>query len=220
LQAIATAKRLGAVVKAYDVRPAAKQEVESLGARFVELPLETGEDAQAGGYAKSQDESFYRRQQELLTRVITDSDVVITAALVPGHKAPVLITEEMVKKMAPGSVIIDLAAERGGNCALSIPGKTEVRYGVTISAIVNIASSVPVDASQMYAKNISAFLLNLIKDGELRLQMDDEIIAKTLVTHRGEVVNSRVREHLHLPPLGCEASEIDKDNAWKAGSQV
>ncbi len=201
LQAIATAKRLGAVVKAYDVRPAAKQEVESLGARFVELPLETGEAQQAGGYAKSQNEDFYRRQRELLSSVITDSDVVITAALVPGRKAPVLITEEMVKTMSPGSVIIDLAAERGGNCALSISGQTEVRYGVTISAVVNIASSVPVDASQMYAKNISAFLLYLINDGELRLQMDDEIIAKTLVTYHGEVVNPRVRKHLHLPPL-------------------
>ena len=205
LQAIATAKRLGAVVKAYDVRPAAKQEVESLGARFVELPLEAGEAQQAGGYAKSQDDNFYRRQQELLTGVIRDSDVVITAALVPGRKAPVLITKEMVKKMSPGSVIIDLAAERGGNCALSVPGKTEVRYGVTISAAVNLASSVPIDASQMYAKNISAFLLYLINNGVLRLQMDDEIIAKTLVTHHGEVVNPRVRKHLQLSPLNTGA---------------
>ncbi|MGH7825137.1 MAG: NAD(P) transhydrogenase subunit alpha [Candidatus Binatia bacterium] len=201
LQAIATARRLGAVVKAYDVRPAVKQEVESLGARFVELPLETGEEEKAGGYAKAKDESFYRRQQELLADVIAESDVVIAAAVVPGRKAPVLITEEMVKKMASGSVIVDLASEQGGNCAVSSAGETVVSHGVTIMSPINIASTVPFHASQMYAKNMSSFLLYLVKDGQLRLDREDQIISETLVTHGGEVVNPRIREFLQLPPL-------------------
>jgi NAD(P) transhydrogenase subunit alpha len=201
LEAIATARRLGAVVKAYDVRPAVKEEVESLGARFVALPLETGEEQQAGGYAKAQEESFYRRQQELLTEVIAESDVVITAAAVPGRKAPVLITEAMVQRMAPGSVIVDLAAEQGGNCALSSAGENVVRHGVTILSPINIASTVPFHASQLYAKNLSTFLLYLIRDGELRLDRDDPIIRDTLITYDGEVVNERIREFLRLPPL-------------------
>jgi NAD(P) transhydrogenase subunit alpha len=201
LQAIATARRLGAVVKAYDVRPAVKQEVESLGARFVEIPLQTGEDEKAGGYAKAKDESFYRRQQELLTGVIAESDVVITAAVVPGRKAPVLITEAMVKEMAPGSVIVDLAAEQGGNCALSSAGENLVRDGVTIMSPINIASTVPFHASQLYAKNLSTLLLYLIKDGQLRLDRDDPIIGGTLITYDGEIVNERIREFLQLPPV-------------------
>ncbi len=200
LQAIATARRLGAVVKAYDVRPAVKQEVESLGARFVELPLETGEDEKAGGYAHAKDESFYRRQQELLSGVLAESDVVISAAVIPGMKAPVLITEAMIKEMAPGSVVLDLASEAGGNCALSRPGETVVQHGVTIMSPINIASTVPFHASQMYAKNISTFLRHLLKDGQLRLDGDDQIIADTLVTHGGEVVNTRIRDYLRLPP--------------------
>ncbi|MGH7845922.1 MAG: NAD(P) transhydrogenase subunit alpha, partial [Candidatus Binatia bacterium] len=199
LQAIATARRLGAVVKAYDVRPAVKQEVESLGARFVELPLETGEDEKAGGYAKAKDESFYRRQQELLSGVVAESDVVISAAVVPGRTAPLLITEEMVKQMAPGSVIVDLAAEQGGNCALSSAGESVVRHGVTVMSPINIASTVPFHASQMYAKNLSSFLRHLTTDGQLRLDREDQIIAETLVTHDGEVVNPRIREFLQLP---------------------
>ena len=201
LQAIATARRLGAVVKAYDVRPAVKQEVESLGARFVEIPLDTGEEEKAGGYAKAKDESFYHRQQELLTGVIAESDVVITAAVVPGRKAPVLITEAMVKEMAPGSVIVDLAAEQGGNCALSSAGENLVRDGVTIMSPINIASTVPFHASQLYAKNLSTLLLYLIKDGRLRLDRDDPIIGGTLITHGGEIVNERIREFLQLPPV-------------------
>ena len=200
LQAIATARRLGAVVQAYDVRPAVKQEVESLGARFVEIPLETGEGEKAGGYAKAQEESFYRRQQELLTEAIAESDVVITAAVVPGRKAPVLVTEEMVKQMAAGSVIVDLAAEQGGNCALSNAGENVVRHGVTIMSPINIASTVPFHASQLYAKNLSTFLLYLIKDGQLRLERDDPIIRDTLITYDGEIVNERIREFLQLPP--------------------
>jgi NAD(P) transhydrogenase subunit alpha len=199
LQAIATARRLGAVVKAYDVRPAVKQEVESVGAVFVELPLETGEDEKAGGYAKAQDESFYRRQQELLAGVIAESDVVITAAVVPGRKAPVLITEEMVKKMALGSVIVDLASEQGGNCAISSAGENVVRHGVTILSPINIASTVPFHASQMYAKNMFNFLQYLVRDGQVRLNRDDQIISDTLVTHGGEIVNPRIREFLQLP---------------------
>ena len=207
LQAIATARRLGAVVKAYDVRPAVKQEVESLGARFVEIPLETGEAEKAGGYAKAQDESFYRRQQELLTEVIGESDVVITAAVVPGRKAPVLVTETMVEQMAAGSVIVDLAAEQGGNCALSSAGESVVQHGVTIMSPINIASTVPFHASQLYAKNLSTFLLYLTKDGQLRLDRDDPIIGDTLITHEGEIVNQRIREFLQLPPVAADGKK-------------
>lgn len=201
LQAIATARRLGAVVKAYDVRPAVKQEVESLGARFVELPLESGEGERAGGYAKAQDESFYRRQQELLAEVVAESDVVITAAVVPGRKAPVLVTRAMVERMAPGSVIVDLAAEQGGNCELSSAGDDVIEHGVTIMSPINIASTVPFHASQLYAKNLSTFLLYLVKEGRLRLDRDDQVIKDTLITHDGEIVNDRIREFLQLPPL-------------------
>lgn len=201
LQAIATARRLGAVVEAYDVRPAVKQEVESLGARFVEIPLETGEEEKAGGYAKAKDETFYRRQQELLTGVIAQSDVVITAAVVPGRKAPVLITEAMVEQMAAGSVIVDLAGEQGGNCVLSSAGENVVRHGITIMSPINIASTVPFHASQLYAKNLSNLLLYLVKDGQLRIERDDPIIKDILITYDGEVVNERLRDFLQLPPL-------------------
>ena len=200
LEAIATARRLGAVVKAYDVRPAVKQEVESLGASFVELALKTGEEQKAGGYAKAQDENFYRRQQELLTEAIAESDVVITAAVVLGRKAPVLITEAMVTRMSAGSVIVDLAAEQGGNCALSSAGENVLHHGVTIRSPINIASSVPVHASQLYAKNLSTFLLYLIKDDQLRLDRDDPIVRDTLITYGGEIVNERIREFLNLSP--------------------
>ncbi len=201
LTAIATARRLGASVQAYDIRPAVREEVESLGARFVELPIETKETEDAGGYAKDMGEDFHLRQQELLSSVIAESDVVITAAVVPGKKAPILITADMVKKMAPGSVIMDLAAERGGNCELSKPGVTISEHEVTIIAPINIASTVPYHSSQMYAKNMSTFLLHLIKEGELQLDMEDEIVRDTLVTRDGEVVHPRVRQILNLPPL-------------------
>ena len=198
LQAIATARRLGGVVQAYDVRPAVKQEVESLGARFVELPLEADEPKEAGRYATEKGDSFYQRQRDLLAHVVAQSDVVITAAVIPGRKAPVLISEEMIKQMAPGSVVMDLAAERGGNCALTEAGKTITKHRVTIASPINIASSVPVDASQMYAKNMSAFVRYLLKDDKIRLDTQDEIIAATLVTDRGAVVNPRVREFFRL----------------------
>jgi NAD(P) transhydrogenase subunit alpha len=201
LQAIATARRLGAVTSAYDLRPAAKEQVESLGGRFVELPIEAKDAEDARGYARPQDESFYLKQRELLGRVVAESDVVITAAVIPGKKSPVLVTKEMVAKMAPGSVIVDLAAERGGNCELTRPGEQVVEHGVTIVGWFNLASSLPHHASQLYARNMSAFLSHLIPDGNLRLNLEDEIVRETLVTRDGEIVNARVREFFKLPAL-------------------
>jgi NAD(P) transhydrogenase subunit alpha len=207
LQAIATARRLGAVVSAYDLRPAAKEQVQSLGGRFVELPIEAKDAQDAGGYAKAQDEEFYRRQRELLGKVVAENDVVITAAVVPGKKSPVLVTKEMVAGMAPGSVIVDLAAERGGNCEYTKAGEKIVEHGVTIVGLFNLATAVPYHASQMYARNITAFLLHMVKEGKLQLNLEDEIIQSTLVTQAGEVVNSRVREFFSLPPLVAEQKE-------------
>jgi len=201
LQAIASAKRLGAVVSAYDVRPAVKEQVQSLGGRFVELALETGEAQDARGYAKAQDEAFYAKQRELLGNVIAESDAVITTAVVPGKKAPILVTEAMVKRMPPGSVILDLAAERGGNSELTRPGETIAAHGVTIIGPINLASTAPYHASQMYARNLTSFLTNLVKDGKVRSPESDEIIRETLLTEGGEVVNARVREILGLPAL-------------------
>jgi len=210
LQAIATARRLGAVASAYDLRPAAKEQVHSLGGRFVELPIEAKDAEDARGYARAQDESFYKRQRELLGKVVAESDVVISAAVIPGKKPPILVTKEMVASMAPGSVIVDLAGERGGNCELTRPGEIVVEYGVTIIGWFNLASTVPYHASQMYARNVSAFLLHLVKDGKLQLNMDDEIVRETMLTRGGEVVNARVREFFSLPPLPLEAKEVAK----------
>jgi NAD(P) transhydrogenase subunit alpha len=201
LQAIATARRLGAVISAYDLRPAAKEQVQSLGGRFVELPIEAKDAQDARGYARAQDEDFYRRQRELLGKVVQESDVVITAAVIPGKKSPILVTEEMVKGMAPGSVILDLAAERGGNCEVTERGKTVVKHGVTIIGAINVASGVPYHASQMYARNVTSFLTYVVKDQKLNLNLDDEIVRETLLTHGGEVVQPRVREFLGLPAL-------------------
>lgn len=199
LQAIATARRLGAVASAYDFRPAAKEQVQSLGGRFVELPIEAKDAEDSRGYARAQDEVFYQRQRELLGRVVAESDVVITAAVIPGKKPPVLVTRDMVERMAPGSVIVDLAAERGGNCELTRTNEVVAEYGVTILGYINLASSVPYHASQMYARNITAFLLHLLRDGKLRLNLDDEITRDTLVTQNREVVNRLVREFFSLP---------------------
>jgi NAD(P) transhydrogenase subunit alpha len=199
LQAIATARRLGAVTSAYDLRPAAKEQVQSLGGRFVELPIEAQYAQDARGYARAQDEDFYRRQRELLGRVVQESDVVVTAAVIPGKKSPILVTEEMVKGMAPGSVIFDLAAERGGNCELTQPGKTAVVHGITVIGAINVASGVPYHASQMFARNVTNFLLHLIKDQKLNLNLEDEIVRETLLTHDGEIVQPRVREFFKLP---------------------
>ncbi|HEY1472093.1 MAG TPA: Re/Si-specific NAD(P)(+) transhydrogenase subunit alpha [Candidatus Acidoferrum sp.] len=201
LQAIATSRRLGAVASAYDMRAASKEQVMSLGGRFVELPIEAKDAQDAGGYAKAQDESFYQKQRELLAKTVAESDVVITAAVIPGKKSPILVTKDMVERMAPGSVIVDLAAERGGNCELTKPDETIVVHGVTIIGMFNLAETVPYHASQMYARNISAFLQNLTKDGKMQLNLKDEIIRETLVTHEGEIVNARVREFFSLPAL-------------------
>jgi NAD(P) transhydrogenase subunit alpha len=201
LQAIATARKLGAVVEAYDVRPAVKEQVQSVGAKFVELPLETAQAEDKGGYAKAQDEAFYQRQREMMARVVAANDVVITTAVVPGKKAPVLVTADMVRGMAPGSVVVDLAAERGGNCELTRADEVVVERGVTILGPTNLPSTVPYHASQMYAKNITTFLLHLVKDGAVKLDPNDEITRDTLITERGEVVNPRVRAALGLPEL-------------------
>jgi len=205
LQAIATARRLGAVASAYDMRPAAKEQVQSLGGRFVELPIEAKDAQDARGYATAQGEEFYKKQRELLGGAVAGSDVVITAAVIPGKKSPVLVTADMVARMAPGSVIVDLAAERGGNCESTQAGKTVKEHGVTIIGQFNIATNVPYHASQMYAKNLSAFLLNLVKDGKLQINDKDEIHRETLLTQGGEIVNARVREFVGLKPLTAEA---------------
>jgi NAD(P) transhydrogenase subunit alpha len=207
LQAIATAKRLGAVVSGYDVRAAAKEQVESLGARFVELPLETGESQDTGGYAKAMDERFYQRQAELMTSVVADSDVVITTAAVPGKKAPIIVTREMVEGMQPGSVVVDLAAERGGNCAATKPGETVVLNGVTVMGPLNIPSTVPFHASQLYGRNVASFLAHLAKDGALSIDTEDEITRETLLTRDGEVVHARVRELLGMKPVDAAPTE-------------
>jgi NAD(P) transhydrogenase subunit alpha len=201
LQAISTARRLGAVASAYDMRPAAKEQVQSLGGRFVELPIEAQNAQDARGYGTAQDETFYARQRELLERVVRESDVVITAAVVPGKKSPVLITADMVKAMAPGSVIVDLASERGGNCELTRTGETVKVHGVSIIGAINLASSVPYHASQMYSRNVANFLMYQVKDGKLQHNLQDEIIRETMVTHGGEIVNARVREFFKLPVL-------------------
>ena len=200
LQALSTARRLGAVVSAYDIRPAVKEQVESLGAKFVELPLETGDSETKGGYAKAMDEEFYRKQRELMATVAAESDVVITTAAVPGKKAPILVTAEMVKKMAPGSLILDLAAERGGNCELTKPGETVVEHGVTIAGPLNLPSTIPFHASQMYAKNIQTFLIHLVKEGKLQVNLEDEITAGTLITKDGQVVHPQVKALLSGSP--------------------
>ena len=189
------------MVSAYDLRPAVKEQVQSLGGRFVELPIEAKDAQDAGGYAKAQDEAFYQRQRELLGQVVAEHDVVITAAVIPGKKSPILVTKEMVAAMSPGSVIVDLAAERGGNCELTHMEEMAVEHGVTIIGSINLASTVPYHASQMYAKNLTNFLLNMVKDGQLNLNMDDEIVRSTLVTQGGEIVNPRVREFFSLPAL-------------------
>jgi NAD(P) transhydrogenase subunit alpha len=205
LQAIATAKRLGARVEAYDVRPAVKEQIQSLGARFVEMPIEAGDAQDAGGYAKAQDENFYRRQRELMMKTVAGSDVVVSTAAIPGKKAPVLVTEDMVAAMAPGSVIVDLAAVSGGNCELTQPDEAVVRHGVTIMGPTNLASTVPYHASQMYARNVVTLVQHLVQrekgpDGKatgaptLVLNLSDDITKEIVVTRDGAVVHPRVRE--------------------------
>ena len=202
LQACATAKRLGGVVEAYDVRPAAREQIISVGAKPVELDLDTGESEGAGGYAKEQGEDFLRRQRELMTAVVAEQDIIITTAAIPGAKSPILVTEDMVKAMKPGSVIVDLAAERGGNCDLTEQGKTVIAHGVTILGPENVPSELAYHASQMYGKNMQT-LLELILDeqGNLNLDFNDEIVAGTVVAHNGEVPHPYMRKLLNLPEL-------------------
>jgi NAD(P) transhydrogenase subunit alpha len=197
LQAIATARRLGAVVEAYDVRPAVKDEVHSLGATFLELPLEAQEGT--GGYAKEQSEDFLRRQRELIGARVAASDVVITTAAVPGRRAPILVTADMVRRMRTGSVIVDLAADTGGNCELTKPGEVIDVGGVTIDGPRNLPSTMPVHASQLYSKNVSTLLLLMVKAGALNLDFTDEIIKGACVTHGGEIVNPRAKELAEAP---------------------
>ena len=194
LQAIATARRLGAVVWAYDVRQAAKEQVESVGAKFLNLDLDAGAAEEKSGYAKPMDEAFYRRQRERLAEALTGQDVVITTAAVPGRKAPLLITAEMAGRMIPGAVIVDLAADRGGNCELTRAGETIIHKGVTIIGPVNLASRAAFHASQMYGSNLTAFLRLLIRHGALHLNRNDEIIRETLVTHANEIVHPQVSQ--------------------------
>ena len=203
LQAIATARRLGAVVSAYDLRPVVKEQVQSLGARFVELPIEAKNAQDARGYATAQDEAFYAKQRELIARVVAENDVVITTAVIPGKKAPVLVTADMVRAMQPGSVIVDLAAERGGNCELTKPEQTIVAHGVTIIGQINLANTVPYHSSSLYARNLTSFLTHLVKDGKLNLNLADEITRETMLTRGGEIVQARVREFFSLPALAA-----------------
>lgn len=207
LQAIATARRLGAVVRAYDVRPACREQVESLGAKFVELPLEVGQAEDAGGYAKQLGEEFYRRQRQLLGDVIATSDVVITTALIPGKPSPLLITADAVRRMMRGSVVVDLAAERGGNCELTRPDEKVVENGVVILGPTNLPSEIPRDASVMFGNNVTNFLLNLVADGKVRWDQPDEIIQETLVARQGEVVHTRLRQLLGLPTESPSVSQ-------------
>ncbi len=196
LEAIATARRLGAVVEAYDVRPAVKEQIESLGAKFVELPLEARDAQTAAGYAKAQSEDFYKKQQELLASHAAQSDVVITTALVPGSKAPLLLSEEAVKRMHRGSVIVDLAAEQGGNCALTQPGKTVVVNGVSIHGPLNLPSSMAPQASQLYSRNATTFVLTMLKDGALQPDPADELVKGTTVVQQGRVLHEQTRAAL------------------------
>ncbi|NQY84429.1 MAG: Re/Si-specific NAD(P)(+) transhydrogenase subunit alpha [Alcanivorax sp.] len=220
LQACATAKRLGAIVEAYDVRPAAREQILSVGAKPVELDLDTGEAEGSGGYAKAQGEDFLKRQRELMKEVIKEMDVVITTAAVPGAKSPILVTEEMVKAMKPGSVIVDLAAERGGNCDLTKAGETVVENGVLIIGPTNVPSSVPFHASQMVGKNIEN-LLNLLLDdnGDLQLDFEDQIVTDTVISHDGDVPHARLREMLGLPELKKAEPEAPADNGDDNGQE-
>lgn len=191
LQAIGTAKRVGAIVEAYDTRPAVKEQVESLGAKFADLGLETKDAEEKTGYAKAQSEEFYKKQQQMMFKCVSAADVVITTALVPGQRAPVLITEEMVQGMRPGSVIVDLASEQGGNCALTEPGQEVVRHGVVIVGATNLPSTVPYHASQMYARTVTNFLTHLVKEGRIHLDLGDELTRGPLVTHQREILQPK-----------------------------
>ncbi|GAA5120934.1 NAD(P) transhydrogenase subunit alpha [Alloalcanivorax gelatiniphagus] len=220
LQACATAKRLGAIVEAYDVRPAAREQILSVGAKPVELDLDTGEAEGSGGYAKAQGEDFLKRQRELMTEVIKEMDVVVTTAAVPGAKSPILVTADMVKAMKPGSVIVDLAAERGGNCELTQAGETVVEHGVTIIGPTNVPSSVAFHASQMFGKNMENLLKLLLDDnGDLQLDFEDQIVADTVISHDGDVPQARLREMLGLPELKKAEPEAPAEGGDSNGEE-
>ncbi len=220
LQAIATAKRLGAVVHAYDVRPAVREQVESLGGKFVELELAAEESEDQGGYARELGEAFYQKQRELMARVVAESDVVVTTAAIPGKPSPLLITQAAVEGMAPGSVIVDLAAERGGNCEPSQADARVVHQGVVILGPTNLPAEVPFHASQMYSSNITRFVLNLVKEGELAIDLQDPIVAETLVARDGQVPHPRLRSLLGLPELPAEpAKDADPPEAESETSE-
>lgn len=205
LQAAATAKRLGAVVEAYDVRPAARDQILSVGAKPIELNLDTSSSEGQGGYASEQNDDFLKRQREQMGGILAQQDVVVTTAAIPGAKAPVLITEEMVKGMKPGTIIVDLAAERGGNCELSRPGETVRAYGVTIIGPTNIVATLPHHASQMYGRNMENLLRHLLDENrKLSLDFEDEILDATVVTHAGQVHAARIRERLSPTPVLVE----------------
>jgi NAD(P) transhydrogenase subunit alpha len=209
LQAIATARRLGAVVTAYDVRPAVREQVESLGARFAEIALDASDAQDAGGYAKALGPEFYARQAEMMTGILAESDAAIATAAVPGQRAPILITKAMVEQMRPGSVIVDLAAERGGNCELTQPGSVVEHNGVKIIGPLNVPSELPYHASQLYGRNMATFLVHIIRDGAVCTDVSDEIIAGTLVMHSGQIVHSRIREALGLGNRDAKASTTE-----------
>jgi NAD(P) transhydrogenase subunit alpha len=205
LQACATAKRLGAVVEAYDVRPAAREQIISVGATPVELDLPTESSEGAGGYAKKQSEEFLRMQREQMTEVVARQDIIITTAAIPGAKSPILVTEDMLKAMKTGSVLVDLAAERGGNCESTQMGKTVVAHGVTIVGPENLASDVAFHASQMYGNNIQTLLELILEEGQINLDFEDEIVAGTVIAHGGEVPHPYMRKLLDLPSLEIES---------------
>ncbi|MDF1833036.1 MAG: NAD(P) transhydrogenase subunit alpha [Porticoccaceae bacterium] len=214
LQACATAKRLGGVVEAYDVRPAARDQIISVGAKPIELDLETESSEDKGGYAKEQGEDFIRRQQELMTAVLAEQDLVITTAAIPGAKSPILITTNMVKAMKPGAVIVDLAAERGGNCELTKLGETVVAHGVTIIGPDNLAATIPHHGSQMFGKNIETLLEHLLgEENQLQLDFEDEIVYETVIAHDGDVPHKRMRELLGYPSIDLsESIDLDVDD--------
>jgi NAD(P) transhydrogenase subunit alpha len=217
LQAIATARRLGAVVEAYDTRPVVKEQVESLGAKFVEIDTGVSDTQDAGGYAKEATADVIQRQQDVLAERASRSDVIITTAAVPGRPAPRLISEETVRKMPAGSVIVDLAAETGGNCELTVRGETIVRHGVTIIGAVNLPSTIPVHASQMYSKNVQNLLALLIdNNGEFTLNLDDDIVAGTVITHDGNLLHEGTKARTQVtaspePPPAAEPARITSD---------
>ncbi len=235
LQALATARRLGATTQAYDVRAACREQVESVGAKFIELSLPETSAEDQGGYAKELAEDFYRKQRELMASVVAESDVVITTAAIPGKRSPLLVTAAAVEGMSPGSVVIDLAAERGGNCELTKPDERVVAHGATILGPTNLPAEVPYHASQMYSNNIVNYLRNLVQDGEIVWNMEDEIIRDTVVVRGGDVVHPRIRSILKLEPLPdpagesesstedssdqTEAESTDTDSAQSEGSQ-